>query len=161
MTARDVPPAARGLAARLSERFDRDQQLALELNAAASQLRSANQQLWNGLHPDALALVYDEQAPAGGVPAEFISRSGVLPFDAEVPLDRTDILSALQQIHWAIQSAFADYQRIAEERRQLAADIGELTARLVVAMTTAGFSEHEARDADVSALGAGVLSVKS
>ncbi len=36
------------------------------------------------------------------------------------------VLPGLQEAHWAIHRAFSDYQRISEDRRHLAAEIGEL-----------------------------------
>jgi len=37
-----------------------------------------------------------------------------------------DPLGAVQEVHWQIHDAHNDYQTAAEDRRQLAADIGEL-----------------------------------
>jgi len=56
----------------------------------------------------------------------------------------------------AIHRAFAEYQSVAERRRQLGADVGEAVVRLVDAMQEAGFSEEQARQADVWALREGV-----
>ncbi len=75
--------------------------------------------LWDGLHPDALGVAYDAAAAVGG------SRI------AKLAGDQTAQLAALQQAHWAIHRAFTEYQRIGEDRRHLAADIGELIARFV------------------------------
>lgn len=59
-------------------------------------------------------------------------------------------------MHWQIHHAQADYQTAAEERRQLAADVGELVARFVDALIDAGWSEPDARRANVHELaGAG------
>lgn len=55
-----------------------------------------------------------------------------------------------------IRRAFAEYQSVAERRRQLGADVGEAVARLIDAMQEAGFSEEQARRADVWALRDGV-----
>lgn len=55
-----------------------------------------------------------------------------------------------------VRGAFVDYQEAAEERRGLGADVGEAVVRLVDAMTAAGYSEHQARNADVWALRDGV-----
>jgi uncharacterized caspase-like protein len=55
-----------------------------------------------------------------------------------------------------IHRAFTDYQSVAEQRRQLGADVGEATARLSDAMQEAGFSEEQTRHADVRALREGV-----
>jgi uncharacterized protein YPO0396 len=53
------------------------------------------------------------------------------------------------QLADTIHRAFADYQAVAERRRQLGADVGEAAVRLVDAMHQDGFSEHQARQADV------------
>jgi hypothetical protein len=55
-----------------------------------------------------------------------------------------------------IRRAFAEYQSVAEQRRQLGADVGEAVTRLIDAMQEAGFSEDQARHADVWALRDGV-----
>ena len=55
-----------------------------------------------------------------------------------------------------IRRAFAEYQSVAEQRRQLGADVGEATVRLIETMQEAGFSEEQARHADVWALREGV-----
>jgi hypothetical protein len=55
-----------------------------------------------------------------------------------------------------VRGAFVAYQFAAEERRGLGADVGEAVVRLVDAMTAAGYSEQQARDADVWALRDGV-----
>jgi hypothetical protein len=69
----------------------------------------------------------------------------------------TAVLGALGQARWTIDRAFHDYQTAAEERRQLAADIGEVIRRFVDALVAAGWSEEQARAANVHELaGAGV-----
>jgi hypothetical protein len=55
-----------------------------------------------------------------------------------------------------VRGAFAEYQRAAEERRGLGADVGEAVMRLVDELTAVGYSEHQARNADVWALRDGV-----
>jgi hypothetical protein len=55
-----------------------------------------------------------------------------------------------------IGSAFTDYQNAAEDRRLRGADVGEAVMRLVDAMTAVGFTEDQARRADVWALRDGV-----
>ncbi len=62
------------------------------------------------------------------------------------------MLPGLQEAHWAIHRAFSDYQQISEDRRHLAAEIGELIAGLVVELVAAGWSEDQARNADVQQL---------
>ena len=132
-----VPAAARGLADRLAERFTHDAGLCERLNDAQRRLQQANDRLWSGLHPDGLAAVYGEHPAA--VAAE--SRSEAL--EAEDPL------AAVQQVHWQIHRAHLDYQDAAEERRQLAVDVGELTRELVEVLSAAGWSEQLARNANV------------
>jgi hypothetical protein len=51
-----------------------------------------------------------------------------------------------------VRGAFVDYQHAAEDRRMLGADVGEAVVRLVDAMTAAGYSEQQARNADVWAV---------
>jgi hypothetical protein len=60
------------------------------------------------------------------------------------------------QVVGEVHRAFAEYQSVAEQRRELGADVGEATARLIDAMHEAGFSEEQTRHADVWALRDGV-----
>ncbi|MGH2908726.1 MAG: hypothetical protein ACRDK8_05470, partial [Solirubrobacteraceae bacterium] len=62
------------------------------------------------------------------------------------------ILPGLQETHWQIHRAFGDYQNISEDRRHLAAEIGELIAAFVAELIAAGWSEEQARAADVHQL---------
>jgi hypothetical protein len=63
---------------------------------------------------------------------------------------------ALPQACWMIDRAFQDYQFASEERRQLAAEIGEVIRRFVDVLVAAGWSEEQARAANVHELaGAG------
>ena len=55
-----------------------------------------------------------------------------------------------------IHRAFTDYQTIAEHRRQLGADVGEAAIRLIDAMHQDGYTEQQARQADVWALRDGI-----
>jgi hypothetical protein len=55
-----------------------------------------------------------------------------------------------------VRQAFVEYSTTAEQRREVAAQVGEATARLVDVMRAAGFSEAQARNADVWALRRGV-----
>ena len=64
--------------------------------------------------------------------------------------------SAGRELADTVRGAFADYQHAAEDRRGLGPDVGEAVVRLVDAMTAAGYSERQARNADVSALRDGV-----
>lgn len=140
------PVFARELAGRLSVLFERDGEIARRLNDAGRRLRDANERLWSGLSPDAFGLVYDGAAPAG------VSGVAVLVSDALCSGrsgSETAVLGALARAHWTIDRAFQDYQTAAEERRQLAADIGEVIRRFVDVLVAAGWSEERARGANV------------
>jgi hypothetical protein len=56
----------------------------------------------------------------------------------------------------AIRTAFDEYQQVAEARRRLGAGVGEAAARLDDVLRPLGYSEDEARRADVWALCEGV-----
>jgi hypothetical protein len=58
-------------------------------------------------------------------------------------------------VHHEVHSAFWAYQQASEERRQLAVDVGELSAWLTDALTAAGHSPGQARSANVHELAAG------
>ena len=62
------------------------------------------------------------------------------------------VLALVQEIHWTIHGAFTEYQTVSERRRQLAADTGELIGRFIDALVAAGWSEEEARNANVDEL---------
>ena len=142
---RVVPACARELAAGLAALFERDVAIVGRLNDAQRRLRDANERLWSGLSPDAFGLIYDGAAPDGESQiAAFVSAGGP---DAEIA-----VLGALQQIHWAIDRAFYDYQSACEERRRLAVEVGELSRQLIDASCAAGVSADDARDADVHKL---------
>ena len=143
---REVPAQARELAVRLAEAFTSDQRLCDRLNYAQRRLRRANDELWWGLYPDDLAGDYEDE-PAVLDQAFANNRSEVL--------GAPDPLTAIQRVHSRIHRAFTDYQAATEERRQLAVDIGELTHELVEVLTRAGWSEDQARDANVHQLAAG------
>jgi hypothetical protein len=140
---RSVPDLGRRLAAQLDAQFGQDAALARRLNTAQWRLRRANDRLWWGLHPDGLAGVYGEDPAAVDV-AFAEHRSEVL--------GARDPLAAVQQVHWQIHRAFIAYQTVAEERRQLAADIGELIRQFVDALLDAGWSEEQARNTSVREL---------
>jgi hypothetical protein len=76
--------------------------------------------------------------------------------DSEV-LSSTDPLGGIQEVHWEIHRAFNAYQHAAEDRRMLAADIGELIRELVAELQAAGWTEQEARNANVHELAQGDL----
>ena len=156
MTA-DVPEAAHRLAAELADAFETDRGLAERLKAAQHRLRAANGRLWSGLHPDALGLVYDDGAAVGqgsSAVAEGIVdavRSGGSAAEIEAA-----VLGELQEAHWTIHRVFSEHQQLAEDRRHLAAEIGELIAQFVCELVAAGWTEQEARQADVHQLAAAV-----
>lgn len=58
-------------------------------------------------------------------------------------------------VHHDVHSAFCAYQQTAEQRRQLAVDVGELSQQLTDALTAAGHSAEQARSANVHQLAAG------
>jgi hypothetical protein len=60
------------------------------------------------------------------------------------------------QVSAEVRQAFAEYQTAAEKRREISAQVGEATVRLVDVMRAAGYSEAQARNADVWALRLGV-----
>jgi len=141
---RVVPVLARELAARLSALFERDVEIVERLNDAQHRLFQANERLWSGLSPDAFGLIYDGAGPAGS------SQIAALMGGARDA--KTAVLGALQQIHWSIHRGFCNYQSACEERRQLAVDVGEITAKLIEVLCGVGFSEDDARKANVHEL---------
>lgn len=143
---RVVPALARELAARLSVMFDRDVEIVERLNDAQRRLREANERLWSGLSPDAFGLVYDDAAVAA------VGSSEVAALMDGAPDATTAVLAALGQIHWSIHRGFCEYQSACEERRQLAVDVGEITAEFIEVLCGAGFSEDDARAANVHEL---------
>jgi len=64
-------------------------------------------------------------------------------------------VGALEDVADTIRHAFTEYQGVAEQRRQLGFDVGEANAGLIAA----GFTEAEARRADVDALTVGRLAI--
>lgn len=59
------------------------------------------------------------------------------------------------RVHEQIHRAFCAYQHASEQRRQLAVDVGELSAWLTDALTAAGYHREHARSANVHELAAG------
>lgn len=142
---RPAPSArARELAARLSALFVADQAIAVRQADAQRRLTDANDRLWSGLAPDALGLIYDGAAPAGHSQIAKLIDAG--------PGSQTTLLGALQETRWAIHRAFCEYQSACEERRQLAADVGEAIRQFVDALVSAGWTEDQARNANVHQL---------
>jgi hypothetical protein len=70
--------------------------------------------------------------------------------------DRRRATPARKVVSEDVRQAFVEYSTTAEQRRQVAGQVGEATARLVEVMRAAGFSEAQARNADVWALRLGV-----
>jgi hypothetical protein len=58
----------------------------------------------------------------------------------------------LPGLHRQIHRAFCAYQDAAEQRRQLAVDVGELAQQLTDALATTGWTAEQARRADVHQL---------
>jgi hypothetical protein len=63
--------------------------------------------------------------------------------------DRRALGLARDEVRADVQQALVAYSFAAEKRRQLAADVGEATTDLIAAMQDAGFSDQQARNADV------------
>jgi hypothetical protein len=138
------PALARELAAQLSALFERDVTIVRRLSDAQHRLIDANERLWSGLSPDAIGLIYDGAGPAGA------SEIGALMDGACA--GEVAVLAVLGQIHWSIHRGFCEYRSACEERRQLAVEVGEITVKFVEALCGAGFSEDEARKANVHEL---------
>lgn len=62
------------------------------------------------------------------------------------------VLDTPQQIHWQIHHAFSTYQAAAEQRRQLAVDVGEISQQFTDALCAAGYTAQQARQANVHQL---------
>jgi hypothetical protein len=113
-------------------------------NDAQRRLRDANDRLWSGLAPDALGVIYDRTAPAG--------HSDIAKLIEARPSSQTTLLGALQETHWTILRAFCAYQSACEERRHLAAEVGETIREFLDALLATGWTEDEARNANVHEL---------
>jgi hypothetical protein len=153
-----ISDQAQELAYALAGLFATDAQIVARLNDAQSCLRAANSRLWSGLHPNALVLLYDEK-DAVAIAANGRIRSEVTAAMTEQLHRGADehqleaaVLAVVQEIHWTIHRAFVDYQSAAEHRRQLAVEVGELAQRLTDALTATGWTETEARNANVNQL---------
>jgi hypothetical protein len=142
-----VPAHARQLAARLSALFERDVELVERLNDAQHRLQEGNERLWSGLAPDAFGVLYDDAAAA----AIGTSQVAALTRDGG-PAANSPMLAALHNVHWTIHRAFCRYQSACEQRRQLAVEVGELSQQLTQALAAAGWSAHEAQQANVHEL---------
>ena len=70
--------------------------------------------------------------------------------------DRRALGLARDEVRADVQQAFLEYAFAADKRRELAADVGEATGDLIAGMQAAGFSEQQARNADVWALRNGI-----
>jgi hypothetical protein len=156
-----ISDEAQELAYALAGLLARDNQIVARLNDAQSRIRAANSGLWSGLHPDALALLYDEE-DAVAIAANGRLRSEVnaamidqLHRGADEHQLEAAVLAVVHEIHWTIHRAFVDYQSAAEERRQLAVEVGELAQRLTDTLTATGWAETEARNANLNQLAEG------
>jgi hypothetical protein len=131
----------------LAALFERDRQLAVALNTAQRRLLAANERLTVAMPVGAM--------PVGAVLGLGGADRGVAGRRPPV-LDAESLVAALGEVAQRIRGAFVDYQHAAEQRREVAADVGEATVRLVDALIAAGFSDTQARRADVRALRDGV-----
>ena len=68
---------------------------------------------------------------------------------------RSDPAGDPLRVHQQIHRAFCAYRQACEQRRQLAVDVGELSAWLTDALTAAGYHPQQARAANVHELAAG------
>jgi len=119
---------------------------------ASTGCRAANDRLWSGLHPDALGLLNDDThhtAISEGASPIAAMASDAIRFEHSVPQAEPVLLPELQEVHLTIHRAFCEYQRISEDRRHLAAELGELIVRFVSELVAAGWTEDAARNADV------------
>jgi hypothetical protein len=144
---RAVPAPARELAARLSVLFERDVEIAGRLNDAQHRLQQANERLFSGLAPDTFGVLDDSAAMTaiGTSPIAALTRDGG-------PAADSALLDALHHVRWTIHRAFCRYKLACEERRQLAVEVGELSQQLTDTLRAAGWSAHEARQANVHEL---------
>jgi hypothetical protein len=133
-----VPPGARQCARRLCALFARDRQLAREQDAAHERFAAAAERLVGALSPEALRSIL---APGGEHPA-VVAR-------AQRRLPHAQPGSALDRVADALRGAFGDYHDIADRRRRLAGEADEETVVLVSELVAAGWSERDARNANV------------
>jgi len=152
-------------AARLAELFAHDSNIVQRLNEAQARLEEANLGSWTGIHHDALALLHADTRTAG-IRADGGNRSEIvavlidyLNAVADQRAVEAAVLAVAQEVHWTIQRALVDLQGAWEERRQLAADVGELTRHLINTLAAAGYTEQQARSANVHQLAEGVATV--
>lgn len=146
---RVVPAQARTVAGRLAALFEADSQLARRLSDAQHRLRAANDRLGAGLAFDPLGVACDRAAPGA---YSHLTTPFELAVDGSGPASTTPAGGALQEIQWAIDRAFCEYQTACEERRQLAFEVGELAQQLTDALIPAGWSVKDAQTADVHQL---------
>jgi hypothetical protein len=134
---------ARQLARELELRFAQDTKLACKLNDAHDRSNRANDRLWRRMHPNGIAAVYGERPTAG---------SAAFAKNRSEALGAPDPLQTVQQIHWQIHKAHCDYQRVAEDRRRLGAEIGQIIRTFLDELMATGWSETEARHANIGGL---------
>ncbi|MGO9955945.1 MAG: hypothetical protein ACLP50_08165 [Solirubrobacteraceae bacterium] len=140
---RSVSDRARHPATELKGLFAHDAELVEQLDDAHGRLRDANERLWSGLHPDGLRAVY------GDHPASEAARLQAAVHGRSRVLDSPDVLSAVQAVHWQIHQAHRDHQQVAEDRRHLAAEIGEVVRTFLDELIAGDWSEEEARTTNV------------
>jgi len=123
----------------LAALFEHDRQLAVQLNAAQAGLLGAADLVRGGVSGDAgVRALLDAAGPDHGFVA--------------APETGLPAAGAGEAVGETVRRAFLEYQRAAEQRRQVAADVGEATVRIVDVLIAAGYSEAEARTADVRGL---------
>jgi hypothetical protein len=114
------------------------------------------------MSPSSSAVSADVRALAGAL-AELFERDSVLVGELNVAQrrlldanDRRRMVPSRGVVSEDVRQAFLEHCTTWERRREVAAQVGEATARLVDVMRAAGFSEAQARNADVWALRRGV-----
>ncbi|MEA2187518.1 MAG: hypothetical protein QOK16_2529 [Solirubrobacteraceae bacterium] len=123
----------------LAALLEHDRQLAVQLNAAQAELLGAADQVRDGVSGDDRART-------------LLGAAGRYHGFAAAPETGLPAAGAGEAVGETIRRAFLEYQRAAEQRRQVAADVGEATVRIVDALIVAGYSEAQARTADVRGL---------
>jgi len=101
--------------------------------------------------------MYDDSAAVGVGEGDSVIAGAMLDaLRAGLPAAEVEaaLLPGLQEAHWAIHRAFSEHQQLTEDRRHLAAEIGELIATFVSELVAAGWTEQAARSADVRQLAA-------
>ena len=139
---------ARQIAAQLSTLFEHDIEIASGSTTPTVACTSANEQLCSGLAPDAFGLIHD--GDRGDSDRHQPDRRAASATAGPMPTpdargSATDPLADPSR-------ASAPTNTPAEQRRQLAIDVGELSQQLTQALCAAGWSADQARHANVHQL---------